>query len=196
METPFFMMDQSDSDNKESIIDYMLSWTLRMSSVSNDGYNNLVSDYCKKILSKIIFGDPDKIDNDYKYIKSVKTWKQWRRIDLHAEIILVDHNDIEANHALLIEDKAYSSLRNDQLNRYKEIFEENYKGSDFEKNLHYVYFTIKERRQIINDELLCEEAGYITFIMEEIRDCLWPLPEDLKPTGNEIFDEFWVKNWG
>ena len=54
-EISFYMMDDSDSDNKESIIDYMLSWTLRMSSVSNDGYDNLVSDYCKKILSKIIF---------------------------------------------------------------------------------------------------------------------------------------------
>ncbi|MCX6230869.1 MAG: PD-(D/E)XK nuclease family protein [Bacteroidetes bacterium] len=190
-----FMMDDSDSDNKESIIDYMLSWTLRMSAVSDDGYENTVQNYCKKILSKIIFGHIDYIDENFKTIESVKIWRQWQRIDLLAEIVFIDKNDRKSKHALLIENKAYSSIRGDQLIRYKQIFENEYKDKGFEK-LHYMYFTIKERYQIVDDEILCNEAGYLAYPMDEIRTWLWPKTEDLKPTGNEIFDEFWIKNWG
>ncbi|NVN95257.1 MAG: PD-(D/E)XK nuclease family protein [Bacteroidetes bacterium] len=191
-----FMMDDSVSDNKESIIDYMLSWTLRMSSVSNDNFNNVVRDYCKKILFKIMLVDIDMINENYKIIQSVKIWKQWRGIDLCAEIEFIDKNENLSKHALLIEDKAYSSIHGDQLNRYKNIFEEHYKGTEFEENLHYVYFTIKERDRIFDDEILCKEAGYIAYTMEEIREYLWPGNVVIPPTGNEIFDEFWIKNWG
>jgi len=194
--TSFFMMDESNSDNKESIIDYMLSWTLRMSCEPDAGYKNIIRDYCKKILSKIVFDDINKIDENYKSIQSVSTWKQWKRIDLLAEIVFIDKENMESKHALLIENKAYSSVRHDQLNRYKKIFEEEYKGTAFENNLHYVYFTIKERHQIVEDAILCEVSKFQHHTMDEIMDCVWPLPEDLKPTGNEIFDEFWIKNWG
>ena len=196
MEKSLFMMDKSITDNKESIIDYMLSWTLRMSGSSVECKNSSVQNYCRRILSKLLFDDFDKIDTDYKSIVSVETWKQWKKIDLLAEIELIDKEDNKSSHALLIEDKAYSSLHDDQLNRYKTIFEEEYKDSKFENNLHYAYFTIKERSQIVEDEKLCNEAGFQTYTMEEIRDYLWPTSSDLIPTGNDIFDEFWIKNWG
>lgn len=192
----FFMMDNSVSDNKESIVDYMLSWTLRMSAVIDDGYNNVVRDYCRKILSMMVFGNINKMDENYKSIQSVKTWRQWKSIDLCAEIVFIDKENNISKHALLIEVKAYSGIHHDQLNRYKKIFEEHYKGSDFENNLHYLYFTIKERHQIRQDEIQCEEANFQHFTMEEIRNCIWLLSEDLIPTGNEIFDEFWIRNWG
>lgn len=194
--TSLFMMDKSRTDNKESIIDYMLSWTLRMSSISVDCENNSVRNYCRRILSKLLFDDINKIDKDYKSIESVETWKQWNKIDLLAEVELIDNENNKSKHALLIEDKAYSSLHHDQLNRYKKTFEETYKGTGFENNLHYVYFTIKERHKIVDDEVLCKEAGFQHYTMEEIRDCFWATEDDLIPTGNEIFDEFWIKNWG
>lgn len=189
----FFMMDESNTDNKESIIDYMLSWTLRMANVPVNFENITLIDYCQQILSKILFDDQLKIKNEYKSIESVKTWKQWKQIDLCAEVILIDKNSNESKHALLIENKAYSTLRNDQLKRYYEIFEEEYKDKDFER--HYAYFTIRENVPP-EDQSLCDEANYRAFTMDEIADSIWPTQADLKPTGNEIFDEFWVKSWG
>lgn len=196
MEKSLFMMDKSRTDNKESVIDYMLSWTLRMSSRSGECKNSSVQNYCERILSKLLFNDFDKIKTDNKSIESVETWKQWKKIDLLAEIELIDNEGNKSSYALLIEDKAYSSIHDDQLKRYKKIFEEEYKDSKFENNLHYAYFTIKERTQIVEDEKLCNEAGFQAYTMEEIRDYLWPTPSDLIPTGNDIFDEFWIKNWG
>src|SRR5574344_1513134 len=133
-----FMMDNSSSDSKELIIDFMLSWTFRMSTVYDDGYNNVVKDYCIKILSKLMFDDINRIIENYKGIKSVKTWKQWQRIDLLAEVELIDFDNIVSKHVLVIENKGYSSLHGDQLNRYKEIVKNEYLGTDFEKKIHYV----------------------------------------------------------
>lgn len=190
------MMDSSNSDSKELIIDYMLSWTLRMSCVYDDGYNNKVKGYCTQMLSKIVFDDLNKIRDHYNFIKSVKIWRQRKRIDLWAEIELIDKEDKVSYHALLIESKAYSCIHHDQLNTYKKIFEENYKGTAFEKNLHYAYFTIKERKYITSDEEACRAANFLCHTMDEIMDAIWPNMEDFKPTGNEIFDEFWIKSWG
>ncbi|HCY41729.1 MAG TPA: hypothetical protein DHV48_10295 [Prolixibacteraceae bacterium] len=195
-QSSFFMMDNSVSDNKESIIDYMLSWTMRMSCVPEDGFNSDVRDYCRKILSIMVFGDIENIDKYYKSIQSVKTWRQWKRIDLCAEIEFIDQENKLSKHALLIENKAYSSLHNDQLNRYKKIFEEEYKGTPFENNLHYLYFTIKDREKIVSDGLLCDEANFRHFTMDEIMAYIWKTSEELMLTGNDIFDEFWIKNWG
>ena len=61
MEKSLFMMDKSRTDNKESVIDYMLSWTLRMSSRSGECKNSSVQNYCERILSKLLFNDFDKI---------------------------------------------------------------------------------------------------------------------------------------
>ena len=192
--TSLFMMDEGKTDNKESVIDYMLSWTLRMANESANSENKSVTDYCQQILSKILFDDPLKIKNGYKSIESIKTWKQWKSIDLCAEVILIDKNNEESKHALLIENKAYSKLHHDQLKRYYETFEEEYKDTNFDR--HYVYFTIRDEGVPIVDKLQCVEAKYHAFTMEEIRDSIWPTPADLKLTGNDIFDEFWVKNWG
>lgn len=191
-----FMMDNSSSDSKELIIDFMLSWTFRMSTVYDDGYNNVVKDYCIKILSKLMFDDINRIIENYKGIKSVKTWKQWQRIDLLAEVELIDFDNIVSKHVLVIENKGYSSLHGDQLNRYKEIVKNEYLGTDFEKNIHYVYFSINERHKISDDILICNEAGFIPYAMDDVQSSIWPTMEALKKTGHEIFDEFWICQWG
>ncbi|OAV75702.1 hypothetical protein Barb7_00658 [Bacteroidales bacterium Barb7] len=83
--TSFFMVDSSDSDKKELVIDFFLSWTLRCAGKDGEIYENeLLSDYCRRILSVLLFGNADNI-NDYT-VKSVKTWKQWKDIDLHANV--------------------------------------------------------------------------------------------------------------
>lgn len=191
-----FMMDNSSSDSKELIIDYMLSWTLRMSTVGEDGYNNVVKNYCIKILSKLMFDDANRIVEKYKGIKSIKTWRQWQRVDLLAEIELVDLDDVVSKHVLVIENKGYSSLHGDQLNRYKEIVKKEYLGTVFEKNIHYVYFSINERHKITDDILICNVAGFMPYAMDDVQSSIWPTMEVFNKTGHEIFDEFWICRWG
>jgi hypothetical protein len=191
-----FMMDNSRSDSKELIIDFMLSWTFRMSTVNDDGHQNVVKDYCIKILSKMMFDDTNRIIEHYKGIKSVKTWKQWQRIDLLAEVELIDFDDTVSKHVLVIENKGYSKLHGDQLNRYKEIVRKEYLGTEFEKNIHYVYFSINERHKITEDILICNEAGFVPYAMDDVQSSIWPTMESLKKTGHELFDEFWICQWG
>ena len=196
METSFFMVDETKKDSKELVIDFFLSWTLRMAIGNVNPKNVTVTDYCQRILSKLLFDDIDVIRKNYNSVKSVKTWKQWERIDLHAEIILINNNGIEVNHALLIEDKAYSKIHGNQLNNYKVTFEEEYHDrKDGNWVRRYVYFTIHDNVPI-EDQKLCDEEGYRAFTMNEIRGCFWPTEDDLRLIGNDFFDEFWVKNWG
>ena len=185
------MLDSSSSDKKEGVVDYFLSWTLRCAS--DDGireYNNeRLYHYCRKILSVLLFDDSSKIE-EYQ-IKSVKTWKQWRQIDLCAEVVLENKSNEKEKYALLMENKVYTRLHNNQLERYQKIFEEEYNGGDF--RLRYVYFTCHEN--LGEDELRCRENGFQAYTMDDV-SYKASENEEFKLTGNALFDEFWLSNWG
>lgn len=176
-----FMMDDSKSDNKEVVIDFCLSWTLRCAARENDKHP-LVTKYAKDILS-ILLDIKDVIE-----IFEVRTWKQHQRIDLWVEI---ETNN--GKYALLIETKAYSSLHDNQLKRYKDIFEDYYSGSDF--NRHYVVVVLNDIiPQAVIEE--CERIGYKPFSLETIYASLMGVNNDtLTLTGSDLFDEFWFSTW-
>ena len=189
--TSFFMLDSSSSDKKEIVVDYFLSWTLRCAS--NEGlehYNNerLVC-YCRRILSVLLFDDPSTIE-EYQ-VKSVKTWKQWKQIDLCAEIILENKSGEEEKYALLMEDKVYARLHGNQLERYKDIFEKEYQDTGFKQR--YIYFTCNDN--FGDDEASCDENGFRAYTMDNVFDKVSEY-EELEPTGNALFDEFWLSCWG
>lgn len=60
---------------------------------------------------------------------SVETWKQWEHIDLHTNIELSINGKPEW-HAILIENKIYTPTHDDQLKRYRQIFDEAYKDGN------------------------------------------------------------------
>lgn len=177
-----FMVDDSKSDNKEVVIDFFLSWTLRCAARENDKHP-LVTKYAKDILTTLL-DIKDELD-----IFEVRTWKQHQRIDLWAEI-----ETNKGKHALLIETKAYSSLHDNQLERYKDIFEEHY--SDKNVQLHYVVVVLSD---IIPQSVIeeCERIGYKPFSLETIYASLMGVNNDtLTLTGSDLFDEFWFSTWG
>jgi len=187
----FFMVDSSSSDKKEIVVDYFLSWTLRCASDGGlEYYNNerLVC-YCRRILSVLLFDNPSKI-KEYR-IKSVKTWKQWKQIDLCAEIILENKSGEEEKYALLMENKVYTRLHGNQLERYKEIFEAEYHDSKF--NLRYVYFTCHD--DFGDDKVSCNENGFQAYTMDDVYNKASEY-EEFELTGNALFDEFWLSSWG
>ena len=188
----FFMKDKQNSDKIESLVDAFLSWTLQCCDTSKvERYNNSkLHEYSKRITSVLLFGNPDEL-NKYE-ILSVETWRQWKSIDLCAEIFLKNkETQKDEKYALLIENKGYSSTHSDQLARYKTTFENHYNGKDFV--LEYAYFSCKDNLNDLEKEE-CQSAGYRAYTMDQVFDLANP-NKDWDYTGNALFDEFWFTTW-
>ena len=188
----FFMKDKQNSDKIESLVDAFLSWTLQCCDTCKvERYNNSkLHEYSKRITSVLLFGNPDEL-NKYE-ILSVETWRQWKSIDLCAEIFLKNKETLkDEKYALLIEDKGYSSAHSDQLARYKTTFETHYNGKDFK--LEYAYFSCKDNLNDLEKEE-CLKAGYRAYTMDQVFDLANP-NKDWDYTGNALFDEFWFTTW-
>lgn len=76
---PSFFYDDSNTDKCEEVIDYFISWTLRCASNKYDE-NKKLQTYAKRILSKLIFDEPNQLDG--VNVIDVKVWKQSNNIDL------------------------------------------------------------------------------------------------------------------
>ena len=178
------MKDSSEKDGKiEAMLDYILSWTLRRaSSRYKDDNKNILYGYCREILFKLL----DIQDYQDIIVNDVETWKQWNRIDLHANIEL-ERNGNKEYHAILIEDKAYTPVHDNQLRRYKEIFEDAYKGNLYK--LHFVLITCHEEApEEINQS--CKEAGFECLPILEL------FPNDgIEDSESDLFNEFWLRYW-
>ena len=188
----FFMKDKQNSDKIESLVDAFLSWTLQCCDTSKvERYNNSkLHEYSKRITSVLLFGNPDEL-NKYE-ILSVETWRQWKSIDLCAEIFLKNkETQKDEKYALLIEDKGYSSAHSDQLARYKTTFENHYNGKDFK--LEYAYFSCKDNLNDLEKEE-CLKSDYRAYTMDQVSDLANP-NKDWDYTGNALFDEFWFTTW-
>ena len=188
-----FMNDDSEGDHgKEAMLDFQLSYLLRIANTYEDG-----SELAKRVLMKMI-GETPKIDSygwvENLNLKSVKVWKQWQRIDLIAEVE-ADCGSGLKHHVIVIENKAYTSVHDDQLSRYAETIEDYYKGQDVQ--IHYWVITFfdsdTENYEAIANQ--CKEAkgNWKCTSFEDLIDLTEE--ERQKGTYNQIIDEFWIKNW-
>lgn len=191
------MQDSSEGDcQKEAMLDFVLSWTLR---VAADDFplkmkQPILHEKCRKILSKLIFKSENAIKAADKVI-SVDVWKQWKRIDLHANIVLEIDNEKQF-HLLVIENKAYSPTHDNQLQRYQEIVNQEYDSDSYLKEFkkHFVLITF-----LGEDET---ETRYQAILKDCENNTYWCLPIlDLQPncdqedTESDIFNEFWLREW-
>lgn len=93
-------------------------------------------------------------------IEGVKVGRQWRNIDIWAEI-----ND---KSFLIIEDKTGTTIHDEQLERYKSTVQECYAGQ--RTDLFYAYVkTGNEPKSILDD---VQKKGYLTISRKDIIDCL------------------------
>lgn len=83
----FFMHDEKNTGKKRKFGRLLL---LRcITNRERDYHNPKMEEYCKSITSVLLFGDAEKLS---KYeIKQVKTWLQWKSIDLCAEFYLFNN---------------------------------------------------------------------------------------------------------
>ena len=75
-----FMNDDSEGNHgKETMLDYQLSYLLRIANTYEDG-----AQLAKRVLMNLIGESPRYIQGfiENLHIKDVKVWKQWQHIDL------------------------------------------------------------------------------------------------------------------
>lgn len=166
----------------EIVMDYIISYTLRSSL---NAEMPIFQEYARRILFKFL-----DIKDDGQVIKSVRVWKQWKYIDLWVEVIL-ESNGREEKYAILIEDKYYSGLHDNQLERYKGIFDLHYAGQP-EWNKRYAIITAQYRNsksfKFQYEEVEKNEA-FKVFPINELVDFV------SSPSESDIFNQFWIADW-
>ena len=139
------MKDSSEGDSqKETMIDFILSWTLRRSIQQYSEEKPILYQYCRKILGKLIGIEM----TDDVQVTSVETWKQWKYIDLWANI-RITCNGKEEFHAVLIENKAYTPTHHNQLARYKAIFDQVCEEYMPNTKRHYILITALDEMDVL-----------------------------------------------
>ena len=192
-----FISDHSEGDHGlETILDYELSWVLRMAADEDCKKNQpKLFHQCQHILFKLL-----NIDNSKDFtIKRVHVWKQWHYVDLVADIYL-EEKDEEKLYVLMTEDKAYMPMSQKQRDEYPKIVKDAYDNYPQYSQYRGKY----ELRKVL---VTCfssdpQEEGYKAY-KEFVKDTDWrvlsieELPdwevEDL--TESDLFNDFWFNNW-
>ncbi len=192
-----FMCDDSEGNHgKEAMLDYQLSYLLRLANTSESG-DELAKRTLMKLLGKEVqlnqYGYVDNIE-----VSSVKVWKQWQKIDLIAEVDAYFGSfpdQKEEQHVIVIENKAYTGIHDDQLSRYVQEVEEWYKDKDVQIHYWVVTFFDNDTKEFEAIATQCKESkgDWKCLSFEDVVDLTDE--ERQKGTYNEILDEFWVKKW-
>lgn len=178
---PSFFKDDSKSDKYEELIDFFMSWTIRCADKKYEG-NHLINKYSKKILSKLIFNDENKLDNEK--VVEIKVWKQSGNIDLWIELEIENY---PKKTPLIIESKMYSSIRPNQLSKYRENVLDYYKDKDEYEKAKFVL--LRPDYEHDHEKDFCSNEGFSHCNLALLQELLTE-----GKTNNDLFDEFWF-NW-
>ena len=181
-----FMADSTEGKDgaKEVIMDYVISWTLRRAQNSCKDDKQILYRYCRKLLGYLL--DFDLKDSDDV---KVETWKQEYRIDLW---VWVSVNGVQYD--ILIEDKYYSGLHDDQLERYQELFKEWLRNNRPESTPLYWLLTCHERDLTdIYDSAL--KYDFRIGFWDDMIKAMGCEDADCQDSESDIFNEFWLRNW-
>ena len=190
---PFLMWDDTEKDgHAETIIDYVLSWCLRCTKYPFVKDNKpVLYQYCKYMLCKLL-GRIQDMNNIA--IDDIHVWKQERYIDLWVEVEL-HMGDRKEYHAILIEDKYYTGVHDNQLERYRQIFEEYYidKPDYPVRNLHYALVTCLYDIDTHYAPLAiaAKENKFDIFHLYDLVDASL----NYKESESDIYNELFLRNW-
>ena len=194
MKDSFLMCDSTEGDGKaEVVMDYVMSFSLRHAVDKYLIEKPMLCRYCRYMLGVLL--DGLSITDETK-IESVEVWKEWQYMDLVVEAI-VDNQ----KYALLIENKYYSKLRENQLVDYKRKFDEYYDNKDVyvsKENRRYKLVTCHDEdkiEQFYGSEVKkTKEGNKEGFKILTFYDLL-PNEDVYEDTESEIFNEFWLRKW-
>lgn len=163
-----------------------ISWTVRRAQEKYSAGDERLFEYCKRILCKIL---DIEYSQNLKFLR-VETWKQrivkqQKRTDLWVEVDM-ERNGRTEFHCVLIEDKVYSKIRNNQLKEYKSAFETKY-GNTPNAYKHYVLITCIKHEDAKFDKQYspAKKLGFKLF-------SVYDLHTSKLPTTSDLFNEFWI----
>lgn len=184
------MSDSSRSNyGYEAMLDYQISWLLRL---AKDDKKDRLHDVARSVLLKLI----ERENGSNVIINRVGVWKQWERIDLTAEIELEVNNQTE-RHLVVIEDKAYTLIHDDQLKRYTETVNAYYhdKGcNSYKKHFWVISFFDRDEEWFKTLQKQCD--NYKEWKLLSFYEVIgWKEGEEFPDTKSDLFDEFWLREW-
>ncbi len=183
-----FFYDNSEGNPAELLIDYFMSWTLRCAiDTKPDNISDTLHKSAKCILHYLLkdyLGD--KTVDEFEVV-DVETLKQWKQIDLLCSVH-IKVGTIDTWYVLAFENKMYTKLHDNQLERYKESVNERYPDENIIKK--FIYLT-SHAEVPQEDKDLCSRFKFTAYPISEIANHL--RDNNLSSSGNALFDEFWHK---
>ncbi len=182
------MTDHSLGDKgKEFVLNFELSWVLRM--VTDENYINdkpIFSLYSKFLLFKLIelpFPNSTKVTE-------VKVWKEWKDIDLIAEIT-INNGGKDEKHILMVENKVYTDMKVWQRDEYPERIKAFKEFRNIDNAApHMVLLSCTDDDAKFKElESFCQNSNWKVL---SIYDIILDLNQE---TESELFNEFWIYNW-
>lgn len=177
----------------ETLQDFYLAWTIHCADDKFKNINPKLHEYARRADFGLIYGCNDENDNfkldkkpnDSFRIISVETWRQWKKIDLLAEIF-IEEGSISKSFVLNIENKWYSALGNTQLEVYRQHVENEFSGK--ENKIINLFITCDDVRSNYEVEKeTCRKHHYSFLTIADINR----IAEMNELTGNALFDEYW-----
>lgn len=140
-EKSLLMQDKWRSNHGyEAMLDFQMSWLMRLAA-EPDVKKKKLHRISKEVLLRLI----GLVESPNVDIKKVDVWRQWEHIDVTAEVEVVVNGQTQ-RHLVVLEDKAYTMIHDDQLNRYAEKVSEYYEGKPKQKiNIHYWVITFFDK---------------------------------------------------
>lgn len=134
--------------SQDAIIAWLLQWSNPVYKNEDTNLHAVAQDFLQMLLGETVD------------VKTIEVGRQWQNIDVYAQI-----ND---DMFLVIEDKTNTSIHDEQLERYKAIVTEEYKGK--RNKLFFVY--IKTGNEPLSTLKEIEKKGYNTISRIDIINCL------------------------
>ena len=194
IDSNFFNDNSEGNHGKETILTYWLSWSLRLSVDNNEYCRNkpVLQKHCRFMLFKLLGIEHDEGIS----VLSINVKKEWHRIDLVADIQII-RNGGKERHILMMENKAYTYMTENQRDSYPLIVTRYY-GDSIINNyiLHQVLLTCfewsnqKDVPRIRYLENFCINSQWHVLSTEDIT-----LGFDAEVTESELYNTFWMGNW-
>lgn len=131
--------------SQDAFICWLMAWSDPVHKKYAYELNNCANNFIKEIT-----------DNKIGSISSIKIKKQFKNIDV---LVHINNTDI-----IVIEDKVYSSENNNQLERYKSLFDE----EKLTKSIHFVYIKTGDQNDFPN----ARDKGYRTITRNKFLEIL------------------------
>lgn len=193
---------EEDTDNGyETIQDFYLSWLVRCSNeLYKDAHPKRIYEYSNEAVKCLIFGQ-NKPDGNFEFnsgncpqlkVKSVKTWRQWNRIDLLFEIE-AEVERTQRTYVLNIENKWYTKTSLDQLQKSKEAVINDYIGKNVELINLLIFCDISVLAEHKSQLNIAKECDYKCLTIGDIAE--YSGINEGGKTGNALFDEYWFRRF-